>query len=80
MPCGPLDIPDRSYDELRGLAKQFLREHHPTGIVPVPIEEIIEFGLKLDIIPIKGLLKFFDIEGYVSRRFHEISVDEYRRF
>jgi hypothetical protein len=42
MPSRPLDIPDRSYDELRGLAKQFLREHHPTGIDPVPMNHVTQ--------------------------------------
>lgn len=77
MAGGPLDIRERTYDELRSVASQFLSKHHPTGTIPVPVEEIIEFCLGLDIIPMEGLLKFFDVDGYVSKNLREISVDEY---
>lgn len=32
-------------------AVEFLAEHHPSGSFPVPIEEIIEFGLEIAIVP-----------------------------
>ncbi len=73
----PLNIPDRTYDELRTVADVFLSKHHPTGTLPVPVEEIIEFQLGLDIIPMEGLRKFFHINGYVSKKLNAISVDEY---
>lgn len=72
-----LRIPDRSYGELRDIAVQFLAEHHPDGTIPIPIEEIIDFRLGLNIIPMPGLRKFFDIDGYVSRNLRDISVDQY---
>ena len=73
----PLRIPDRSYDQLRLIAEQFLAEHHLVGTIPIPIEEIIEFRLGLNIVPMPGLRKFFDIDGYVSKSLRDISVDEY---
>ena len=63
----PLRIEDRSYDELRVIAEPFLLEHHPGGTIPIPVEEIVEFRLGPNIIPMPGLRKFFDIDGYVSR-------------
>jgi hypothetical protein len=72
-----LRIPDRSYDQLRAIAEQFLAEHHPEGSLPIPVEEIIEFRLGLNIIPVPGLRKFFDIDGYVARSVRDISVDQY---
>jgi hypothetical protein len=72
-----LRIPDRSYDELRMIAERFLAEHNPDGTIPIPVEEIIEFRLGLNIIPVPGLRKFFDIDGYVARSLRDISVDEY---
>ena len=38
---------------------------------------MIEFRLGLNIIPMPGLRKFFDIDGYVSKSLRDISVDEY---
>jgi hypothetical protein len=55
-----LGIPDRSYAELRDIAEHFLVEYHPDGSIPVPVEEIIEFQLGLNIIPMPGLRRFFD--------------------
>jgi Zn-dependent peptidase ImmA (M78 family) len=77
MANGPLSIPDRSYEELRGIARCFLAEHDPNGAIPVPVEEIIEFRLGLNIIPMPGLRRHFDIEGYVSKDLGDISVDQY---
>ncbi len=77
MADGSLRIPDRSYDDLRDIADRFLAEHHPDGTLPVPVEEIIEFRLLLNIIPIPGLRRFFDIDGYVSKSLRDISVDQY---
>ncbi len=77
MSSGALRIPDRSYDQLRVIAERFLAEHHPDGTTPVPVEEIIEFRLGLNIIPVPGLRRYFDIDGYVSKNLRDISVDQY---
>jgi hypothetical protein len=77
MADGSLRIPDRSYDDLRDIADRFLAEHHPDGGLPVSVEEIIEFRLVLNIIPMPGLRRFFDIDGYVSKSLRDISVDQY---
>jgi hypothetical protein len=34
------DIPVYSYEDLRKKADEFLQEHHPSGAIPIPIEEI----------------------------------------
>jgi hypothetical protein len=72
-----LRIPDRSYNELRIIAERFLAEHHPQETIPIPVEEIIELRLGLNIIPMPGLRRFFDIDGYVSKSLSDISVDQY---
>ncbi|MFZ3209843.1 MAG: ImmA/IrrE family metallo-endopeptidase [Geobacteraceae bacterium] len=51
--------------------------YHPEDSLPVPIEEIVEFQLKLDIIPMPGLLKGFEIDGFLSRDFSSIYVDDF---
>jgi Zn-dependent peptidase ImmA (M78 family) len=77
MAVESLRIPDRSYDELRVIAEHFLTEHHPGGTIPIPVEEIIEFRLGLNIIPMPGLRRSFDVDGYVSKSLLDISVDQY---
>lgn len=46
-----------SYNELRGLAEDYLGKHHPNGGLPIPIEDFIDLGLKIDIVPVEGLLR-----------------------
>jgi len=44
-----------SYDDLRREADEFLSEYHQSLSIPTPIEEIVEFDLSIDVIPIPGL-------------------------
>lgn len=69
-------------DEINSNVEDFLRIHNPSGTIPVPIEEIIEFQLKIDIIPVPGLKDSFekvelDIDAFISSDFRNITVDEY---
>ncbi len=66
-----------SYEDLRGHADRFLAEHHPPGTIPVPIEQMVEFGLNLDIIPLPGLHAEYELDGFLSGDMTEISVDLY---
>lgn len=70
------DVPFLSYDSLRQTATRFLGEHHPSGTIPVPIEDIIEFDFRLDIVPTPGLLRAFEIEAFISSDLTTISVDD----
>ena len=66
-----------SPDEIETKAEGFLREFHPDGSIPIPIEFIIEGKLGMDIIPIPGLKRGFAIEAFVSKNLLEICVDEH---
>jgi hypothetical protein len=66
-----------SYEDLRGIADRFLAEHGALGVMLVPIEEIVEFGLGISIVPIPGLHAGHDIDGFLSADMSEISVDLY---
>lgn len=57
-------------------ATQFLREYHPDGSYPVPIEDIVELRLKLEIVTAKGLMQLLEIDGFLSRDFKQITIDE----
>jgi|TARA_Y100000031_G_scaffold139399_1_gene166061 hypothetical protein len=72
-----LEIPIFSYEDIRKYADVFLKQYHPTSGIPVPIEEIAEFQMDIDIIPIPGLLRAFDVDGFTSSDLSNIYVDEF---
>jgi hypothetical protein len=43
----------------------------------VPVEEIMELRLGLNIISMPGLRRYFNIDGYVSKNLCEISAYQY---
>lgn len=61
--------------EIRKKVQDFLKTY---GIddIPVPIERIIEADMGIDIIPIPGLSKNYDVEGFLSSDLKCISVDQ----
>lgn len=67
-----------SYEEFRKYANEFLNEYHPENNLPIPIDEIIEFQIKLDIIPTPGLKDNYDIDGWLSSDLSSIYVDKYQ--
>ena len=71
-----------SFKEINSKAEEFLNQYHPSLSLPIPIEEIIDLQLKIDIIPIPGLKKALqgyslDIDGFISSDFKSISIDDY---
>lgn len=72
----PLSVPFLPYDHLQRLAEDFLRQHHAPGSIPIPIEEIIELQLGLDIIPMPGLAKGCDIYAFPARDLRAIYIDQ----
>ena len=50
-----IEVPYHSYKTLRRRATDFLRTYNAKGLIPVPVEEIVEFEFGINIIPIPGL-------------------------
>lgn len=73
----PSAVPHLSYEQLRSRADSFLKHYHPSKKIPVPIEQIVEFQLKLDIIPLPGLRASYEIDGFTSGDLMAISVDQF---
>lgn len=71
------DIPIYSYEDLRKKADEFLHKYHPSGNIPIPIEEIVEFEFRINIVPVLGLQREFEVEGFTSGDLKNIYVDEY---
>ena len=61
-------VPFLSDASLRETADRFLREHNSAGTIPVPIEEIIEFDFKMDIIPMPGFHLNYEMDAFTSVR------------
>jgi RNAse (barnase) inhibitor barstar len=64
------------YKELAPIAEAFLREHRTWEQIPVPIEEIADLKLGINICPLPGLMRAFDIDAFSSSNFDSITVDE----
>jgi len=71
-----ITAPYKNHNYIAKAADRFLDKYHPKKSYPIPIEEIAEFKLRLDIIPIPGLHKAFDVDGFLSSDCKSISVDE----
>lgn len=72
-----IDVPRYGYEQLRSRANLFLAKYNPKGVIPVPIEEITEFSLGLNIIPIPGLQSALEIDGFLSSDFRSLSIDQF---
>jgi hypothetical protein len=72
----PFKAPDFRYEDLRRHAEEFLSQYHPSRKIPVPIEEIIDLGFGIDIVPMPGFGNF-DTVAYISSDLKEIRVDEF---
>ena len=72
-----MQVEHRSEDDISESALVFLRKYHPNDTIPVPIEDIIELDLRLNIIPVPDLRKSHGIDGALSQDFSQIYVDEY---
>jgi hypothetical protein len=57
-----------SYDLIAQKAEEVLTSFNLKREIPVPIEEIAEFGFKVDIIPIPNLQRDFEVDGYIFSR------------
>ncbi|NWF75117.1 MAG: ImmA/IrrE family metallo-endopeptidase [Nitrospirae bacterium] len=69
--------PILSCEDINTYAEDFLRDHHADNTLPIPIEEILEFDLGLDIVPFPSLQRDFDIDGFISGDLTCIYVDDF---
>jgi Zn-dependent peptidase ImmA (M78 family) len=69
------EIPYLHPEFSRKLADAFLAEHNPEGVLPLPIEEIIEFRLGINIVPLPGLQERIQSVGFITSDLQEINVD-----
>jgi Zn-dependent peptidase ImmA (M78 family) len=63
-------------ERIREIAEEFRSEQIFDNSLPVDIERVIEDTMGISIIPIKSLQKSCDMEGFISKDFKKIYVDE----
>lgn len=64
-------------EELRKRCDEFLAQHNQPKAFPLPIEEIVEFELGINIIDIPGLQDRLGTVGFISSDLQEICVDKH---
>ena len=62
--------------EMREEARIFLDEFWPEGTTPVDIEQIADVRASLDIVPMPGIFRAYEIDGFLSNDMTSIFVDE----
>jgi len=73
-----LNIPFLNYSDINQKVDSFFKQYHPSIEIPVPIEEIIELKIGLNIFPYPRLFKDHSLNGFLHRDLTTISVDEYQ--
>jgi Zn-dependent peptidase ImmA (M78 family) len=64
-------------EEIWRKAEAFRREYvHPLNLIPVPIIEIVELRLKIEIRTIRGLLENIDVDGFLTKDLKSLCIDE----
>ncbi len=66
-----------SYEDINSVAQKSLKEFGVEFKIPVPIENLIDNVLKINVIPFPGLFTSFDINAFTSSDRKSIYVDEY---
>lgn len=69
-------IPNLTINDIRKIADIVLSEYQPDDGIPVQIEEIIEFGLGMEIRPIRALKARLSFEGALTFDLQTILIDE----
>lgn len=70
------EVPYLKYGHIRCVANKFLSEYHPSGDVPIPIEDIVELKLGLTIAPFPDLYTEINLSSFLTADRSIIFVDE----
>jgi Zn-dependent peptidase ImmA (M78 family) len=65
-----------SYDDIRREAEEFLDDFHSSLEIPTPIEEIVEFDLAMEVVPILGLKAEIRVDAFLASDLSAIYMDE----
>lgn len=69
--------PRLTWTQVRAKAEEFRLEYVvPADALPVPIIEIVELRLKLNPVPVSGLLEEIEVDGFLTKDLSSICVDQ----
>lgn len=71
-----LEVPYYSYADIGKQAQAFLSEYHPSLKLPIPIEDMVDVKMGINIFPFPRLYKDHNLNGFLSRDRRTIYVDE----
>src|SRR3989442_321099 len=71
----PVKAPFYSYEAIVAAADECRRKHDPQAAIPVPIEDIVDRGFRIDIVPEYGMEDRFQAVAFLTRDLKEIRVD-----
>lgn len=71
-----IQAPRLSYNRIKQHATAFLRKYHPEHKIPIPIEEILDLRIGINIIPVPGLIDFH-VDAYAWSDLENIVVDKF---
>ncbi len=72
----PIKAPFLTYDDVNSRAGALLKQYGQGDCVPVDIEAIVELDMGITVIPVRGLQERFGVDGFLSLKMAEITVDE----
>ena len=72
----PLEIGYITNGDIRQRAEDFLAEYHPSGEVPIPILEIVEFDMGIEMFPLPDAQKIYGFMAALSNDLQTIVYDE----
>ena len=72
-----MHVPFLASREIKKQAELFRKKYNPKLEIPVPIEDIIDFDLNINILSIPNLERDSDIDCYINSTFDTITIDQY---
>ncbi len=58
-------------------AREFLSVYHPSLSLPIPIEEIVEQKMNIDLLVIPNIKSLLGIDAFINANFTQLTVDEF---
>lgn len=70
-------IPSLTYQQIALAAAKCLADTHKDGTIPIPIEDIIDVGFRIDLVPTPNLETRFSAVAFITHDLREIRVDDF---
>ncbi len=73
----PIYVPPLTYQQVAVAAARCLTENRWNGSIPVSIEDIVDVGYRLDLVPTPNLEAEFSTVAFITHDLKEIRVDDF---